>query len=123
MRPFGETIFKHKMLIEWLVNKYHGKLIPVSTAIEVASRAMNFQTAYDFESCLAVMQEAFNVNDGYFVDSTSVVPVVRCKDCKYSTKWRPEESAKKFGQVYECVRGVLTCPDPNDFCCHGERKE
>ncbi len=53
----------------------------------------------------------------------SVVPVVRCKDCKYSMKWRPEESAKKFGQVYECVRGVFACPDANDFCSHGERKE
>ena len=53
MTPFGETILKHKMLLEGLTNKYHGKLIPVSTAVKVASRAMNFQTAYDFESCLA----------------------------------------------------------------------
>lgn len=55
--------------------------------------------------------------------SASVVPVVRCKDCEYSMKWRPEESAKKFGQVYECVRGVFTCPDANDFCSHGERRK
>lgn len=98
MRLFGKTILKYKMLLEELTNEYRDKLIPVSTAVEVASRAMNFQTAYDFESCLAVMQEAFNVNEGYFVDSASVVPVVRCKDCKYSMKWRPEESAKNSGK-------------------------
>jgi len=55
--------------------------------------------------------------------AADVVPVVRCGECKYVTRWRSEESAKKFGQVYECARGVLTCPDPNDFCCRGERKE
>ena len=76
MTPFGKTILKYKMLLEELTNEYHGKLIPVSTAIEVASRAMNFQTAYDFESCLGVMQKAFDVNDGYFVDSADVVQVV-----------------------------------------------
>ncbi len=52
-----------------------------------------------------------------------VVPVVRCRDCKHVRKWRSEESAKKFGQIYECARGVLACPDPNDFCSYGERKE
>lgn len=79
MRPFGKTILKHKMLLEGLANKYHGILIPVSTAIEVASRAMYFQTAYDFESCLAVMQEAFNVNEGYFVDSAGATSVERSR--------------------------------------------
>lgn len=57
------------------------------------------------------------------VPAVDVVPVVRCWKCKYVTKWRSEESARKFGQVYECRREVLTCPDPNDFCCRGERKE
>ena len=55
--------------------------------------------------------------------AADVVPVVRCWKCKYATRWRSGESARKFGQVYECVRGVLTCPDPNDFCCRGDRKE
>ena len=119
MTPFGRTILKHKMLLEGLMNKYHGKLIPVSTAIEVASRAMNFQTAYDFESCLAVMQEAFNVNDGYFVDSASVAPVVRCKDCihyYFADNRIPQE------QRYVCeISGEIWKPD--SFCSYGERKE
>lgn len=57
------------------------------------------------------------------IPAADVVPVVRCWKCKYVIKWRSEESARKFGQVYECRREVLTCPDPNDFCCRGERKE
>jgi len=116
MTPFGEKILKHKMLLEELTNKYYGKLIHVSTAIEVASRAMNFQTAYDFESCLAVMQEAFNVNDGYFVDSASVVPVVRCKDCRFYTSMRPDI---KTGI---CDLNVHHMGD-DGFCSDGKRRE
>jgi hypothetical protein len=48
--------------------------------------------------------------------------VVRCKDCKHIQKWRSEESAKKFGQIYECAGGVLNCPKPEDFCSHAERR-
>ena len=113
MTSFGETIFKHKMLLEGLMNKYYGKSIPVSTAVEVASRAMNFQTAYDFESCLAVMQEAFDVNDGYFVDSASAVPVVRCAECKFREN---DDFCIGRGFPYQLV------PD-DGFCDKGERKE
>lgn len=52
-----------------------------------------------------------------------VIRPVRCHDCKYVNEWRSEESAKKFGQVYECRKGILNCPDPNDFCSRGDRKE
>ena len=48
--------------------------------------------------------------------------IIRCKDCKYACKWRDEESAKKFGQIYECARGVLNCPKPEDFCSKAERR-
>ena len=49
--------------------------------------------------------------------------IIRCEDCKHVRKWRSEESAKKFGQVYECARGVFACPNPEDFCSHAERIE
>jgi len=49
--------------------------------------------------------------------------IVKCKDCKHIQKWRNEESAKKFGQIYECARSVLNCPKPEDFCSRAERKE
>jgi hypothetical protein len=49
--------------------------------------------------------------------------IIRCKDCKHLKKWRSEESAKKFGQIYECARNVFDCPKPEDFCSHAERKE
>lgn len=48
--------------------------------------------------------------------------IIRCKDCRHLQKWRSEESAKKFGQIYECVRNVLNCPKPEDFCSHAERR-
>ena len=49
--------------------------------------------------------------------------IVRCMDCKHLQKWRSEESAKKFGQIYECARNVLNCPKPEDFCSRAERRE
>ena len=48
--------------------------------------------------------------------------IIYCKDCKYATRWRSEESARKFGQVYECRRGVFTVPKPEDFCSYAERR-
>lgn len=51
------------------------------------------------------------------------VQIVRCKDCKHLQKWRSEESAKKFGQIYECARNVLNCPKSEDFCSCAERRE
>lgn len=49
--------------------------------------------------------------------------LVRCKDCKHLQKWRSEESAKKFGQIYECGKDVLDCPKTEDFCSRAERRE
>lgn len=48
--------------------------------------------------------------------------IIRCKDCKHSRKWRSEESAKKFGQIYGCARNVFDCPKPEDFCSHAKRR-
>ena len=49
--------------------------------------------------------------------------IIMCEDCEHVRKWRSEESAKKFGQIYECARGVLACPKPEDFCSRAERRE
>lgn len=48
--------------------------------------------------------------------------IIRCENCKHIQKWRSEESAKKFGQIYECARDVLACPKPDDFCSKAERR-
>lgn len=48
--------------------------------------------------------------------------IIRCKDCKHIQTWRSEESAKKFGQIYECARSVLNCPKPEDFCSYAEMR-
>lgn len=61
------------------------------------------------------------INYMYLVPSAQL-EIIRCKDCKYLRKWRSEESAKKFGQIYECARNVLDCPKPEDFCSMAERR-
>ena len=61
------------------------------------------------------------------LSTEDVVPVVRCKDCKYSTL--PSELTQRYG-----VPGTLTCHNRyspcnrrnvggNDFCSYGERKD
>lgn len=47
--------------------------------------------------------------------------MIHCKDCAYLTSWgRPPEVVAKYGQAYECRIGVLSCPNPNDFCSKAE---
>ena len=59
--------------------------------------------------------------------SVDAVPVVRCKDCKYSTL--PSEFTQRYGKL-----GTLTCHNRyapcnrrnvggDDFCSYGERGE
>lgn len=40
-----------------------------------------------------------------------VVPVVRCKECKWA------------GGDFVCYRGVMVQHKPEDFCSYGERKD
>ena len=62
-----------------------------------------------------------------YTPAADVAPVVRCKDCKYSTL--PSEITQRYG-----VPGTLTCHNRyspcnrrnvggNDFCSYGERKD
>ena len=51
------------------------------------------------------------------VPAADVAPVVRCKDCLYSTE--------RYGHM-ECIHGVSyrnTWNEPDFFCPYGERKE
>lgn len=46
--------------------------------------------------------------------TSDVVPVVRCKDCKYLM----------FSDMYgECSQGHMGIVKPDDFCSYGERKD
>lgn len=49
--------------------------------------------------------------------SNDVVPVVRCKDCKY---WQDNNGGYPHD---ECCWGKGETPDPDDFCSYGERKD
>lgn len=55
--------------------------------------------------------------------AVDAAPVVRCQNCKYVSKERSSESARKFGQLYHCGLGVLGSPKADDFCSCGERME
>ena len=48
--------------------------------------------------------------------------IIRCEYCKYAIRWRSKESARKFGQIYKCRRGILAVPKPDDFCSRGKRR-
>lgn len=49
--------------------------------------------------------------------AADVVPVVRCKDCKY---WQDNNDGYPHE---ECRWGHGETPDANDFCSYGEREE
>jgi len=74
----------------------------------------------DCFSVFTPLERTCEIND---IPAADVISVVFCKDCKYVQKFRSEESAKKFGQVYECLKYTIPCPNPTDFCSYGERKE
>lgn len=49
--------------------------------------------------------------------------IIKCKDCKYLQRWRTPEQAEKFGQIYECEKLILSCPEPDDYCSKAKIKE
>ena len=50
-----------------------------------------------------------------------VVPVVRCRDCKY---YKPQKkSAHWENRANYCNRVVTIKTQPDDFCSYGKRKE
>ena len=50
------------------------------------------------------------------------IDLVRCGECKHVIKVRSESAAEKFGQIYECRKEVLNCPNLTSFCSYGERR-
>ena len=68
-------------------------------------------------------EDEINADPSIQIEYSNAQPeIIRCADCKHVRKWRSEESAKKFGQVYGCARGVLRCPEPGDFCSYAKRR-
>lgn len=66
---------------------------------EKAKRLLHIEYAYAAEQLLDEIPAA------------DVVPVVRCKECKWT------------GGDFVCYRGVMVQHKPEDFCSYGERKE
>ena len=49
--------------------------------------------------------------------------MIYCENCRFFIGMRDPEAAKKFGQIYECQRGILRSPKPMDFCSKGEEEK
>lgn len=73
-----------------------------------------FHSDLSFEQKEA-FEDEINAEPSIQTEYSNVQEIIRCEDCKHVRKWGSEESAKKFGQVYECARGVFRCPEPGDF--------
>jgi hypothetical protein len=71
------------------------------------------------DACFEQLREAVDMA----ISALKQPEIIWCEDCEHVRKWRDEESAKKFGQVYECVRGVFDCPNTYDFCSKAERRK
>lgn len=50
------------------------------------------------------------------IPAADVVPIVRCKDCRYGGVYNT-------GNLYCMHQGGMLPSTPSDFCCHGELKE
>ena len=59
-----------------------------------------------------------HIQQGLFnIPAAGVVPVVRCKDCKYYMLWEDSEDKRT------CSKSIgLMISDPDDFCSYGERR-
>lgn len=55
----------------------------------------------------------------YFKNKADVVPVVRCKNCKY----RGAMLSVPKGVFYTCKKYLLPYCKPDDYCSYGERKD
>ena len=47
--------------------------------------------------------------------------IIRCENCEYFIKQRSEESARKYGQIYECYKNIFMCPQPHDYCSRAKK--
>ena len=68
------------------------------------------------------MQTTFRCTEKKTDMLEKVPEIIRCKDCRYVRRWRDDESAKKFGQIYECVKEVFLNPKEDNFCSKAERR-
>jgi len=54
------------------------------------------------------------------IDSKDLVPVVRCRDCKY---WKPTMPSKGIVGICDDMNHFGRLWKPDDFCSYGERRE
>ena len=48
--------------------------------------------------------------------------MIYCEICKFFRAERSPEAAALCGQIYECSKKIINCPEPSDFCSKGKRK-
>ena len=82
-----------------------GALYEALTAAAVNDK---FKSLGTWEKAICVLHD---------LPAADVVPVVRCKDCKY---WQGNNDDYPHE---ECRWGREETPDANDFCSYGERRK
>lgn len=55
------------------------------------------------------------------LNSSDVVEVVRCRDCKFYT-FKPQQTSRTTS-VRRCNRSAIICTKPDDYCSFGERTD
>ena len=73
--------------------------------------AVKFRVEYGYDNHGVLLVPYRDIKKSMEATKTvDAVPVVRCKDCKYT------------GSDFVCYRGVMVQHKPEDFCSYGERR-
>ena len=73
--------------------------------------AVKFRVEYGYDNHGVLLVPYRDIKKSMEATKTvDAVPVVRCKDCKYT------------GGDFVCYRGVMVQHKPEDFCSYGERR-
>ena len=73
--------------------------------------AVKFEVEYGYDNYGVLLVPYRDIKKSIEATKTvDAVPVVRCKDCKYT------------GGDFVCYRGVMVQHKPEDFCSYGERR-
>ena len=73
--------------------------------------AVKFEVEYGYDNHGALLVPYRDIKKSMEAAKTvDAVPVVRCKECKYT------------GGDFVCYRGVMVQHKPEDFCSYGERR-
>ena len=72
------------------------------------------------EGMFEILNEFFDKDGVFTATEMDLVPVVRCKYCKYFDMSTPHSTS--MPNFYKCKRLAAVYMEPDAFCSYGERK-